>query len=181
MENKPSSKYYLIGAIVLVVVIVVIVLAMGKSKMGVVKNGPENLVGNWVSAVEGKGMQGSGNIEIFNTKAKIDVSGDINLTIDKVENNVAYGTVTFNNLCYTSSRSAAGDPPKCVSSLSKTIQSAINGNKMTFESQTVLGVNLNYDASFTNNAITGTFSRVGSNENIDENFNGTFSLVRTKK
>ncbi len=181
MENKPTSKYYLIGAIVIVVVIVAIVLAMGKSKMGGVKNGQENLVGNWISAVEGKGMQGSGNIAIFNTTAKIDVSGDISLTIDKVENNVAYGTVTFNNLCYTSSRSAAGDPPKCVESISKTIQSQINGNKMTFESQTVLGVNLNYEASFTNNAITGTFTRIGSNEKITENFSGTFSLVRAKK
>jgi hypothetical protein len=181
MENKPSSKYYLIGAIVLVVIIVAVVLAMGKSKSGGLKNEPVNLVGNWVSATVDKGMQGSGNISIFNTTAKIDVSGDIGLTIDKVENNIAYGTVTFNNLCYTSSRSAAGDPPKCVESISKAIQSQITGDKLTFESQTVLGVNLNYEASFTNNSITGTFTRVGNNTKIKEDFSGTFSLVRAKK
>src|ERR1035437_593819 len=124
-ENKPtSSKYYIIGAIVLVLVIVAIVLAMGKSKSSVLKNEPANLVGNWVSVVEGKGMQGSGKITIFNTTNQINVSGDISLVIEKVEDNVAYGTITYNNLCYTTAKITAGitatpGAPKCTSGISK--------------------------------------------------------------
>jgi hypothetical protein len=191
-ENKPStltsssSKYYVIGAVVLVVIILLVVLLMGKSKSVAKKNLPENLVGNWVSTVSGKGLQGSGKMTIFNTSNQIDVASDINLTIDKVENNIAYGTVTYNNFCYTTAKitagkAAAASAPKCTSGISKTIQTQITGNKMTFGAQSILGVDLAYEADFTDSAITGTFSRTGTNQKIDENISGTFNLVRAQK
>ena len=185
MENKKSSKSYLIGVAVLVVVIILVIVLLGTPKSGGKKNEPANPVGNWVSAVSGKGMEGSGKIKIGSTTADITVGGDINLTIDKVENGVASGTVTYNNLCYTSTRTTAGKvtvgKPQCVSGVSKTIELAITGDKMTFGAQTVLGVDLKYEASFTNDAIKGTFSRAGTNDKINENISGTFSLVRAKK
>ena len=176
----------MIGVIVLIVIVLIIVLIMGKSKSNKMENKPENLVGNWVSAVIGKGMQGSGKITVGRTTADINVSGDISLKIDKVENNVASGTVTYNNLCYTSIRSTTSkttpaQAPKCVSGISKTIQAQITGDKLTIQGQTILGVNLAYEATYTNNDITGTFSRTGSNDKINENFSGTFNLFRAKK
>jgi len=53
------------------------------------------LIGTWVSSVPKKGMQGSGKGTLNGTNYKINFTGDINLVVQKVENNVGTGTITF--------------------------------------------------------------------------------------
>jgi len=55
-------------------------------------------------------MQGSGKVMFRGPLIKLLFTGDINLAIEKVENNTGTGTITFNNLCLTT----ATQPAQCV-------------------------------------------------------------------
>ena len=198
MENKSSLKYYIYGAIVLVVIIVIILLSVGKSKSsetnsqavnGVntsatpVENATSNsgLVGTWVSAVSGKGLQGSGKVVTAHSSTEITASSDLKLVIQKIENNTAIGTIAYTNLCYTIAtsilgRAATTKPPQCTNTGDEPARLQVSGNTISYNGQTVLSANVSLEATYSGDTISGTFTRTGAYGKVT----GTINLVRVK-
>jgi hypothetical protein len=198
MKNK-----LLIGLAVLAVVVIAIILLMGKSKSAGQNTQTENtvnapttstpntsignstqandLIGTWVSSVQGKGMQGSGNLTISGVAVQINFTGDVDLVIQKVENNIATGTLAFTNFCSSKVTSVPGKPDvigqaQCLSGNKVPAYLQIDGNKITYTGETILGASVTLNGTYTSDSISGTFTRTSSYGNI----NGTFNLVRAK-
>ena len=200
MENKPSLKYYIYGAIVLVVIILLVVLSGGKSKspfpeensqtvnttntvtpVSPVENSTSNsgLIGTWVSAVSGKGMQGSGKVVTANSSTDITTHGDLKLVIQKIENNTAIGTIAYKNLCYTIATSILGKaattkPPQCVNTGDEPARLQVSGNTISYNGETILSANVSLEANYSGDTISGTFTRTGAYGKVT----GTINLVR---
>jgi len=187
MENKSKLKYYLLGLIVLIIVVVIILLGNSKSASQQSQatsaanistastpnsTSTSELIGTWVSAVSGKGMQGLGKITFSGTAYQIGFTGDINLVIEKVENNLGTGTITFSNLCLTTD----AKPAQCIKTYSQPAVMQISGNTINYTGPTMLGASLSLSGTYTNDSISGTFTRTSSSGKI----NGTFNLARTK-
>ncbi len=211
MENKSKLKYYLIGAVILVaIVIAAIVLSGGPKSAGqAAVQAPEqaslpaslpapqpavntpgaaapaaptsNFVGTWTSAVPGKGMQASGNFQISGFAGTVTMTGDVTVVIQRVENNIAYGTLAYSNLCTTATVLAPGKAPvvrqpDCISSQPKAIQLQLSGNTMSFAGPTlVAGGTVTFTGTYSNDSASGTFKRSSSYGELD----GTFSLVHS--
>ncbi|MFA5076023.1 MAG: hypothetical protein WC480_01250 [Patescibacteria group bacterium] len=58
-----------------------------------------DLEGTWVSSLSGKGMQLYGQFAVAGGTTKIYEDGDIELKIDRVENNIASGQIRYHNVC----------------------------------------------------------------------------------
>jgi hypothetical protein len=207
MEKKSLVKYYLIGAIVLIVILLVILLSKGKSKPTKQNSQVQNnvstsatnypstpsvtnsnsmstndLVGTWTSSVQGKGIVGTGKIITPNTSTTINLSSDMKIIIQKVENNIAIGTITFTNLCYTTSTSVSGkpvttQPQKCTSSASEPARIKVSGDTLSYDGQTALSANVSFTGKYSDNTIMGTFTRMSTYGKIS----GALSLVRVEK
>lgn len=196
MENQSKFKYYVVGCVVLIVIIIVIVL-LGNSKstkqpiqtqnitntptVNTSSTSDNGLVGTWISSTKGKGMQGSGKVTYNGTAYKVDFTGDINLAVQKVENNVGTGTITFSNLCLVATISVPGKsdvkrPAQCLKSYTEPAVMQINGNNIKYEGQTVLGASISLTGTYTNDSFSGTFVRTSTAGTT----NGTFNLVHTK-
>ena len=209
MQKK--FKYCLLGAVLLAAVITATVLlpknsktaeknpqtasianTLGEKVPAPESNAPEaaaansnsanGLVGTWVSATQSKGMQGSGKITLRGTVYKIDMTGDVDLVIQKVENNTSTGTITFNNFCLTTTISVPGkpdviEPAQCLNGNSRPATMQISGNTINYSGKSDLGADINLAGTYTNDSMSGTFVRTSSSGKI----NGTFSLVRSKK
>jgi len=139
------------------------------------------LIGNWNSSTQGKGMQGSGTAALNGITFQLNLSGDVNLVINKVENNAGTGTITFNNVCIGATKLVAGkpavtEPAKCVKTYSQPAVMQIDGDKITYTGQTELGATVTLTGTFANDSMTGTFVRTSTSGNI----NGTFDLARAK-
>jgi len=137
------------------------------------------LIGTWVSAVTGKGMQGTGKITLRGTVNQLSLTGDVNLVIKKVENNIGTGTITFDKVCITAVVSVPGkpdvtNPTQCLNAYSQPSTMQISGNKITYTGKSVLGANITLTGTYTSDTMSGTFTRTGSSGKI----NGTFSLAR---
>jgi len=139
------------------------------------------LIGTWVSAVQGKGMQGSGKIAISGTATQITFTGDVNLVVQKVENNTGTGEITFTNLCGSKVTSVPGKPDvigpaQCISGNSLPAVMRINGNTITYTGKSILGADISLTGTYTNDSMSGTFTRTSASGNIT----GTFNLARAK-
>jgi hypothetical protein len=192
MKNK--SLYYSLGGAIVIILIVVFVMGLFKSgKNHELLNSPlasavENLkpkktgiVDTWVSSETGKGMQGEGKIVTSRSATEIKISGDVKVVIDKVEDNVASGTIIYNNLCYTPTITMTGkapvvEAPRCINNDVKPVQLQLDGNKLSFVGQTEIGASIAFSGNLDNDAITGTFVWSSSYGKID----GTFDLARAK-
>jgi hypothetical protein len=142
----------------------------------------DSLIGTWVSAVQGKGMQASGKVETSRATTQLNLSGDIVVVIDKVSDNIASGTITYNNLCSTSIVSVPGktevsEPPQCIDGNARPVSLQISGNTLKFDSTTATGGDISFVGNYTKDTVSGTFTRASSYGKLD----GTFSLVRAKK
>jgi hypothetical protein len=58
-----------------------------------------DLEGMWVSSLSGKGLQVYGQFAVAGGTTKIYEDGDIELKVDKVEDNIASGQIHFYNMC----------------------------------------------------------------------------------
>ena len=196
MENKSKLKYYLSGLIILIVIIIVIMLSAGSkhtpqqtqatnnaantptasTSATSVKNSisTNGLVGTWISSTQGKGMQGSGKVAFHGTTYQINFTGDVNLVIQKVEDNTGTGNITFSNLCLTVS--GINKPAQCMKSYNEPVAMQISGNNIKYTGPTVLGASISLAGTYTNDSITGTFTRTSTSGTNT----GTFSLIREK-
>ncbi len=156
--------------------------APGTPDMSVVEQTPDNgLIGTWTSSVKDKGMEGSGKVAIRGTAAQVKLTSDVDLVIQKVENNTADGTITFNNSCLASTISVPGkpdvvEPAQCLSLATRPASLQIDGDKISYTGKSDLGADISLTGTYTNDSISGTFTRTGTSGVI----NGTFSLVRVK-
>jgi hypothetical protein len=204
-ENKPSSKNYLIGAIVLIVAIVIIVLLVGKSKpaeqnlqapntanvsevntAAVESATPaqsisQGFIGTWVSASQGKGLEGFGKVTTPRTSTEITAHSDVKLVIQKIENGMAIGTLSYSNLCYTiatsiSGRAAVAKPEQCTNTPEVAARLQVDGNKISYQGQTELSSDVSFEGNLSGDTLTGTFVRTGTYGEVT----GTLKLVRAK-
>jgi len=192
MENKSKFKYAFLGLIILIVIIVVMVLSVNSkstpqqyqaasSPATSVKNSisTNGLVGTWVSAVSGKGLQGSGKVVTAHSSTDITAYGDLKLVIQKIENNTAIGTIAYTNLCYTIASSILGKatttkPPQCTNTGDEPARLQVSGNTISYNGQTVLSANVSLEANYNGDTISGTFTRTGTYGKVT----GTINLVR---
>jgi hypothetical protein len=130
------------------------------------------LLGVWVSSTPKKGMEGSGKVTLNGTDYQIGFTGDINLTVKKVENNTGTGTITFSNLCLAVNTK----PAECLKTYSQPAVVQITGDTIKYTGPTVLGASVSLTGTYANDAMNGTFVRTSSSGKID----GTFNLVREK-
>lgn len=181
MEKKSVAKYFWLGLIILIVIIIVVIMSLKNSNNAPTANTPvasntnstsSGLMGTWVSATPSKGMEGSGKITFRGTAYQVTFVGDINLKIEKVENNTGTGVITFSNLCLTTTT----QPAQCVKTYTEPAVMQISGNTIKYTGQTVLGANISLTGTFTNNSMSGTFIRTSTAGTT----NGTFNLVRAK-
>jgi hypothetical protein len=201
MENKSKLKYYWLGLIILIVIVVVVMLSRNSESVTqqsqaqnttntsttntvATKTNPistSGLIGTWVSSVPKKGMQGSGKGTLNGTNYKINFTGDINLVVQKVENNVGTGTITFSNLCLVATVTTPGKPDvvrpaQCLKSYTEPAVMQINGNAIKYTGPTVLGASISLTGTYTNDSFSGTFERTSTSGTA----NGTFDLTRLK-
>ena len=174
------SKKYIIA----IIIIVVVAILAGVSWY-FLSTQKKSLAGTWDSSVKGKGMQGSGEIITANANTKINVTGDVNLVIEKVENNIASGTISYNNVCYTlvismPGKSDISEPSKCISISSKQIEAKITDNTISSGGNSDDNDNVSLLGNYTNNTISGTFTKTISVGKFDEKISGTFNLARAK-
>jgi len=211
MKNKSLSKYYLLGGVVLIVVVLIIVFSQKNSKHfgpdnqinDYVNNSlpitppPTNtaaasvnnsasaneLIGTWFSAEQGKGMQGTGKFVTARATTQIDVSSDVSVVIQKVENNLAIGTLTYNDLCTTAIITPTGKPaiteqPRCTKKDSQPVALQIgDNNNLSFKGKNSIGADISFAGSYTNDTVSGTFTWDSTSGEIK----GTFNLIRTNK
>ena len=140
-----------------------------------------DLVGTWVSTTPGKGMQGTGTITLPKSTTNFSISGDVNLVITKVENNIGSGTISYSNLCTTETTTYTTKPAvtkklPCTSAAGKPIEVNIDGNKVTFNGQTSTGADISFTGSYTNDTSSGTVVVKGTYGDMT----GSFSLTKAK-
>jgi hypothetical protein len=141
----------------------------------------EGLIGTWNSSVPGKGMEGSGKVTLNGIVFQLNLAGGVNLVIQKVENNTGTGTITFDNVCVTGTKTVAGKPatafsPQCEKTYSRPALMQIDGNKISWSGKSDLGADISLNGTFTGDTMSGTFVRTSTSGTI----NGTFSLTRAK-
>jgi hypothetical protein len=140
------------------------------------------LIGTWVSADQGKGLQGTGKFVTTRATTQIDVYSDVNVVIQKVENNVAIGTLTYIDLCTTAiitptGKTAITEQPRCTKKDSQPVELQIgDNNKLNFKGKNAIGADISFTGSYTNDAVSGTFTWASTSGEIK----GTFDLVRSK-
>ena len=139
------------------------------------------LVGTWISATAGKGMEGSGTIVLPHSSTKITTSGDVTIVIQKVENGTASGTLSYSHLCTgavitVTGKSPSTRAPECVSTEAKSIQLKVSGDSLSFTGQAETGADVTFTGTVANDTVSGTFTRTSSYGKIS----GTFSLVKAK-
>lgn len=172
---------------IIVILIIIIVIVAGvwyftsSSQQASVanNNAPAHLpkisdfTGTWVSVEAGKGIQATGEFTLGKTTSQITLSGDVQVVIQKIENNVASGTVAYNNVCYTTS---TDKQPKCVNISAKPVELQINGDKLTFNGPTSTGGTDSFNGTYADGVVSGTFTREGPYGKLS----GTFSMVHQK-
>ena len=137
------------------------------------------LIGTWVSATKGKGMQGSGKITFNGSTDQIALTSDVNLVVQQVVNNTGTGTITFSNSCLTATVSVPGkpnvtNPTQCAKTFSQPAVMQISGNTISYSGKSELGANISLTGTFTGDSMTGTFTRTSLSGKVT----GTFDLVR---
>lgn len=139
-----------------------------------------SLVGTWVSATSGKGMEASGKLILKNSITQLNMSGDVSLIIDSMQGGVASGTLSYINICTSAVTTVTGKSPvtrspECITENNKSVELQISGNIISFEGPTDTGGKVTFNGTYSNNSLSGTFSRESSYGEL----NGTFDLIRS--
>jgi hypothetical protein len=182
MEKSSSTKYYVIGALIIIAVIAgVFFFSRGGSESDQAPAQASSIIGTWRSTEAGKGMQATGTLVTARASTELTMAGDVQVVIQKVENNVAEGTMTYSNLCTTAvitmtGKSPITEKPQCITITPKPIQVKVAGNAITFDGPSDTGGTVTFTGTFSNDAFSGSFTRAGSVGTLS----GTFHLVRSQ-
>jgi hypothetical protein len=127
-----------------------------------------DLRGTWVSSLSGKGMQLYGQFSTAGATTEVYENGDIELKIDKVENNVASGQIHYYNVCgYGQTRvpkyGTVSVPKTCFKDLGfKPIQIRVSATSLDFGTTSVSGVTATMQGSYTTDIMSGTMTMTTS-------------------
>ena len=123
-----------------------------------------DLKGTWTSSIRGKGIQLYGQFATGPGTTTVYEDGDVELIIDKVENNIASGTMRYTNLCTTGSTSVPGYgnisvPRQCVADTgARATQIRVSGSRLDFGTVSAGGATFSMQGNFTTDIISGTMT-----------------------
>ncbi|OGY22308.1 MAG: hypothetical protein A2126_03975 [Candidatus Woykebacteria bacterium GWB1_45_5] len=123
-----------------------------------------DLKGTWTSSIRGKGIQLYGQFATGPGTTTVYEDGDVELIIDKVENNIASGTMRYTNLCTTGSTSVPGYgnisvPRQCVADTgARATQIRVSGSRLDFGTVSTGGATFSMQGNFTTDIISGTMT-----------------------
>lgn len=123
-----------------------------------------DLRGTWVSSLSGKGLQVYGQFNTAGAVTKIYENGDIELKIDKVQNNRATGTMRVYNLCATGQTVAPNIPtinmPRtCVrDSGAQAVSIRVSSSALDFGSYKTGGITFTMQGSYTTDIMSGNMT-----------------------
>lgn len=141
-----------------------------------------DLRGDWTSSLSGRGFQLYGEFVAAGTTSKVYEDGDIDLHIDRVEGNTAYGTIrSYNITAYGQATGPAGTVvlPRSTYPESGTqpIEIHVSGSRLDFGSFNISGakgtMQGNYTTDLISGGITTTVAPYGE-------IKGEFHLMRKK-
>lgn len=141
-----------------------------------------DLRGTWVSSLSGKGMQLYGQFLTAGATTKVYENGDIELKIDKVENNIASGQIRYYNVCgYGETRvpdyGTVSVPKFRIKDTGfKPVQIRVSATSVDFGTISVGGVTATMQGSFTTDIMSGTMTTTTSYGVVK----GEFHLIRKK-
>ena len=119
-----------------------------------------DLRGDWTSSLPGRGFQLYGEFFVAGTTSKVYEDGDIDLHIDRVEGNTAYGTIrSYNITGYGQATGPAGTVvlPKTTFPESGTqpIEIHVTGSRLDFGSFNIAGAKGAMQGNYTTDLISG--------------------------
>jgi nitrate reductase NapE component len=123
-----------------------------------------DLTGTWISSLRGKGLQLSGQFNTAGTVTTVYEEGDIELIINEVKDNIAYGTFRYLNLCswgfsIVPELGRINVPRQCVNdSGQQPIQIKVSSSGLDFGTVTASGVTATMTGTFTTDLIHGTMT-----------------------
>lgn len=142
-----------------------------------------DLKGTWVSSLKGKGIQLFGKFSTGPGTTSIYESGDVELVIKEVSNNVATGTIKYTNLCTWGSTTipslpTISIPKQCVSHTgTNPISIRVSGTKLDFGTIKSKEATFTMQGSYTTDIISGTTTTTLPSYGV---IKGTFNLMRKK-
>jgi len=125
-----------------------------------------DLRGTWISSLSGKGFQLQGQFTTYGSTSTVYEDGDIELIIDDVADNLAYGTIRYYNVCawgfsIVPKLGKITIPKKCVSEAgSSGIQIGVSSSALDFGTINNNGVVASMSGSYTTDIMNGNMSAV---------------------
>jgi hypothetical protein len=139
-----------------------------------------DLRGTWKSSLTGKGLQLYGVIKAGPSVTTVTEDGDVEMIIDSVENNIARGKIRYTNLKITGVTTAPKIKPVTIKQsvqdsgeLPLTIR--VSANSLDFGSQTVNGVAITMQGTYTTDIMSGSMSAIIPSYGV---IKGVFHLSR---
>jgi hypothetical protein len=154
-----------------------------KNKLTTTISPARDLRGTWISALSGKGFQLNGQFSIQGTTTTIYEDGDIELIINDVKDNIAYGTMRYTNICAWGFSIVPNvgqvTVPKTCNSDTGTypIQIRVSSSALDFGTVNVSGVTTTMKGSYTTDFIHGTMTATVEPYGT---VNGLFNLNRQR-
>jgi hypothetical protein len=141
-----------------------------------------DLKGTWKSSLASKGIELFGRIEAGDSITTLHENGDVELIIESVADNVAYGQFRFTNLCVNSLTTAPNIKPislkQCTEDTGyQPVTIKISGSALDFGTITVEGATITTQGSYTTDIMTGTMSVTMPEYGV---IKGTVHLFRQK-
>lgn len=144
-----------------------------------------DIVGTWRSSLAGKGLQLYGLFELPGSTTTLYEDGDIELIINEVKNNVAYGKMRYPKICSwgTSTITIPGNkkiiniPKTCFDTEYTDIQIRVSSSALDFGTISVGEIKTSMQGSFTSDLMSGSMTMTSDYGVIK----GVFTLSRQKE
>lgn len=142
-----------------------------------------DLRGTWISSLSKKGFQLYGKFDLPGSVTNVHQNGDIELIIDKVENNIASGQMRFTNVCGSSQTIAPPPvgkitvPEKCIADSGYSpVSIRVSSTALDFGTFASGGIVATMQGTFTTDMIAGTMG-IETEYGI---IKGVFNLMRQR-
>ena len=139
-----------------------------------------DLKGTWTSSIRGEGLQLYGKFTTGPGTTTIYEEGDMELIIDKMEGNIASGTIRYTNLCVTGSTHVPSYgninvPKQCTADTgTQPIQITVSSSHLDFGTINTGGATFTMQGNYTTDIMSGTMTATTPYGDIK----GEFHLIR---
>jgi len=126
-----------------------------------------DLTGVWVSSLPGKGLQLYGQFEMPGSVTTLYEDGDMELQIDSVDGNIAYGAIRYNKMCSWGMSTVTLGKEKKTFNVPKTcfpdtgfmpLEMRVSGSAIDFGRVVTNDVSTNMQGTFTTDMISGSMT-----------------------